>query len=143
MKLRIAILGIGLFAFSAGLDAQIRVQSQDFNAYSAQEPISPEKPRVVDSQSPSDLPSVGQQSEFGIAVFPIPAVDVVYVEIANAIQDEYIRVTLFDQDGHRVPAHQERSGYLFQIEIGTLQPGRYRIEVITNTQEESAAIEVL
>jgi hypothetical protein len=70
-------------------------------------------------------------------------VDILNVEIVNAIPDEFIRATLHDSQGNRVPAHQERSGYLIQFEVHNLPPGRYRVEVITNTQEASRAIEIL
>lgn len=161
MKLRIAILGIGLLAGAAALNAQTRPTYVGSSTQGGQTATSgPIKVSYVsqsDGQDANDqsitrptfvdfVAQDGQQApstDFDIAVFPIPAVDVLNVEIVNAIPDEFIRVTLYDSQGNRVPAHQERSGYLFQFEVFNLAPGRYQVQVVTNTQEETRTIEIL
>ncbi len=161
MKFRIAILGIGLLAGAAALNAQsrpgyvgsstpgdhssnrgpIKVSSVDFNDAQDQGSSIRVRPTFFGSSTPDDIQQPAQ--DFDIAVFPIPAVDILNIEIVNPIPDEFIRVYLFDSQGNRVPAHQERSGYLIQLEIGQLPAGRYTVEVVTNTQQASRVIEIL
>jgi hypothetical protein len=129
MNLRIAILGIGLLAGAAALNAQSRIQTygsanpgdathyngvikglgiQDASDADDDNSTRMTKPSIFSSSSPDDDQPTNR--EFDIAVFPIPAVDILNVEIVNAIPDEFIRATLHDSQGNRVPAHQERSG---------------------------------
>lgn len=168
MKLRIAILGIGLLAGTASLNAQTPIKvSFDTPGSSSSAPSSgPIKVGFetapsgggggTNSTRPTNPGSVnspflgsGQQGgseptiTFAVNAFPNPAVDVMYIEVVNDNPDEYIRIFVYNSDGHRVPVGQERSGNLFMIEVNTLQPGRYLLEVLTNSNEYTQAFEVI